>query len=312
MALEHIATLGRKAPELGTFTTLFTPDGYNPKADKGRAKGYATAVLYLAPSDVSGLNVCQFASPGCKASCLYSAGRGGFDPEVPAARIARTNHFRWNRVAFKDRMVAESAQHIRKARAQTRYAQKTGRAPMIPAIRPNGTSDLPWEKIRMNDGRTIFEHFSDVQFYDYTKNPNRALAHARGEMPANYHLTFSLSETNELDALNVLRAGGNVAVVFNVKAKSGKRPAGALPAIWHGYRVVDGDTDDLRFLDPRNVVVGLRAKGKAKKDTSGFVVQPDSPACRAICQTGVEGCSTDTFYDTRLPVAARAAWRRAA
>jgi hypothetical protein len=128
----------------------------------------------------------------------------------------------------------------------------------------------------MNDGRTIFAHFPDVQFYDYTKHEDRVIKHARGLMPANYHLTFSRSETNEDACLRVLAAGGNVAVVFAVS--SHKRRDGTLaplPATWHGYRVVDGDEDDLRFLDPAGVVVGLRAKGrKAPKDTSGFVVHP--------------------------------------
>lgn len=256
--------------DIGTFTDLLTRDGYNPKTDKGHARNYATAVLYLAPSDASGvLNVCQFASLGCKSGCLYSAGRGGFDPEVPAARINRTRLFRFSRFAFNERLVREIDRHLEKAASRG----------MRPCVRLNGTSDLPWEKLRLNDGRTVLETYPDVQFYDYTKNVRRALANAAGEHPSNYHLTFSRSETNEDDCVRVLRAGGNVAVVFNARTKHSRRPADPLPETWHGYRVIDADTDDLRFLDPANVIAGLRAKGPAKSDTFGFVVDIRSAAC---------------------------------
>jgi len=106
----------------------------------------------------------------------------------------------------------------------------------------------------------IMEAFSTVQFYDYTKHRNRR------DLPSNYHLTFSRSEANNDAALEWLAAGGNVAVVFDTKKGQ------ALPETWNGYRVIDGDLTDLRFLDDKNVVVGLRAKGPARKDTSGFVV----------------------------------------
>jgi len=257
--------------DIGTVHDLLTPDGYNPKTDKGHLRNYATAVLYLAPSDASGvLNVCQYASDGCRDVCLYRAGRGGFDPEVPAARINRTRWFRFARFAFNARLVREIQSHIDRAL----------RKGMTPCVRLNGTSDLPWEKLRLNDGRTVLETFPGVQFYDYTKNVRRALANAAGEHPANYHLTFSRSEVNEDDCVRVLAAGGNVAVVFNARTKHSRRPADPLPAYWHGYRVIDADTDDLRFLDPANVIAGLRAKGEsAKHDTSGFVVDVRDVAC---------------------------------
>lgn len=132
---------------------------------------------------------------------------------------------------------------------------------MIPAVRLNGTSDLPWENIRLN-GKNIMEHYPQVQFYDYTKSMARAMAHAAGIMPANYHITFSRSETNETAARGILKSGGNVSVVFS----------GGLPKRWAGREVIDGDKNDLRFLDPRGVVVGLIAKGPGRKDKSGFVV----------------------------------------
>jgi hypothetical protein len=98
----------------------------------------------------------------------------------------------------------------------------------------------------------------NILFYDYTKNPN----HIKKYINSNYKLTFSRSECNEATAIDVLNDGGNVAVVFSNE----------LPTEWNGYRVINGDETDLRYFDPINVVVGLKAKGDAKKDKSGFVV----------------------------------------
>lgn len=246
-------------PETYGFTTVLTPQGYNPKTRKGRARGYSTAILHLTPSDFSGLNVCQFASPGCRAGCLHLAGhagiikRGQTTNNIIQARLKRTKLFRYNRFAFGRLLIEAITTHIRRAR-------KNG---LIPVVRLNGTSDLPWERL-LFEGQTILARFPEIQFYDYTKDPRRAIANARGEHPANYHLTFSRSEINDADCHEVLAAGGNVAVVF----------AKHLPDIWAGVRVVDADQDDLRFLDPRGVILGLKAKGRnGKRDTSGFVVR---------------------------------------
>jgi hypothetical protein len=138
---------------------------------------------------------------------------------------------------------------------------------LIPVFRLNGTSDLSWEKYEVNrDGklyRNIFAAFSEYQFYDYTKVLGRKVKDI-----ANYHLTFSEADNNALDTLNAIRAGMNVATVFGIKKNS------PMPKMWNGLPVFNGDDSDLRFLDPKNVVVGLYAKGKAKKDTSGFVKYP--------------------------------------
>ena len=134
---------------------------------------------------------------------------------------------------------------------------------LTPCFRLNLTSDLPWEKILFN-GKNVFDLFPSVQFYDYTKYVSRMSLFLAGELPSNYHLTFSRSESNETLVDAVLASGGNVAVVFR----------GQLPSTWKGKRVVSGDESDLRFNDPQNVIVGLVEKGKAKKDASGFVVEP--------------------------------------
>lgn len=261
-------------PPTYRYTSLLTPPGYNPKADKGRARNYESTVMYLAPATLSGREVCGDRSIGCTDSCLFAAGRGGFDPEVSAARLQRTNALFEQRAGFFLDLVAEIESFVRRASAKGR----------TPCVRLNGTSDLPWERMPFvaTDGTrysSILEYFPTVQFYDYTKNAGRAISNAMGIHPANYHLTFSRSESNERKCLDVLAAGGNVAVVFSTATKHGKKAAAELPAEWNGYRVIDADTDDLRFLDPRGgVVAGLRAKGPAKKDTSGFVVQVSARA----------------------------------
>lgn len=265
---------GLKTKEQFGFTSLITPEGYAPKTDKGRARGYSTAIMYFAPADLSGYDVCQYRSAGCTAACLNTAGHGGIPKavdmaglnDVQRARVARTRLFFLNRYLFNKLLVIELTQHIQKAR-------ESG---MVPCVRLNGTSDLPWERLRLNDGRTILETFPDVQFYDYTKHPDRAMANARGDHPSNYHLTFSRSEVNATDCEEVLRAGGNVAAVFKI---CGCAPRGNCPhhmpesgLEYFGRTVVSGDNDDLRFLDARGVVVGLKAKGLARIDHSGFVV----------------------------------------
>jgi hypothetical protein len=133
-------------------------------------------------------------------------------------------------------------------------AEKKG---LIPVFRLNGTSDLSWEKYDVVDGKNIFQMFPEVQFYDYTKINNRKVKHI-----PNYHLTFSKADGNDMDVRIAMSNGMNVAVVFKKE----------LPDTYLGRKVINGDETDLRFLDEKSVIVGLKAKGKAKKDTSGFVV----------------------------------------
>lgn len=228
----------------------------NAKTSKGESMGYLTGILYLAPSDESGkINVCPHASIGCRDACLFFQGRGQFD-SVKSGRIRKTLEFAKNPKAFVEALALDIEALIRKAK----------REGLTPCIRLNGTSDLPWEKLGGEIGVSLMNRFPTVSFYDYTKNPARALAFARGEMPANYTIVFSRSECNGATALSLLEQGVNVAAVFATK-KGDK-----LPKTWGGRPVIDGDLTDLRFLDARGRVVGLRAKGTSRKDESGFVI----------------------------------------
>lgn len=218
----------------------------NAKTVKGQSKGYLTGILYLAPERVSGLiNVCPNASPACRAACLYSAGRGAFN-SVQKARTAKTVFYVKDRERFLSTLSENVASVIRKAKSKGMRA----------TVRLNGTSDIGWERY------SVIQAFKTTRFYDYTKNAQRMHAFLDGKLPSNYSLTFSRSESNEAECLSILQRKGNVAVVFRK----------TLPKTWQGYRVIDGDKNDLRFLDPKGVVVGLIAKGKAKADTTGFVV----------------------------------------
>jgi hypothetical protein len=223
----------------------------NAKIRKGEKIGFKTFGIHLAPASLSGFNVCKDASLGCIDSCLNTAGMGAFS-NVQLARIEKTRLFFKNKTIFLVILWEEVARAIRKASKQEMQA----------CFRLNLTSDLPWEKIKLN-GQSIFEAFPQVTFYDYTKSPERMTAFLAGEMPQNYHLTFSRSETNGAIAESILKSGGNVAMVFRK----------SLPSQYLGVKVVNGDETDLRFLDGAGKIVGLVEKGKAKKDESGFVIE---------------------------------------
>lgn len=236
---------------------LLTMGLSSAKLAKGQGeKGYVTAVLYLKPASSSnlGVNLCPAASTGCKAGCLNTAGRGadymvnadGINT-VQQARQARTELYIQDRTAFMTQLVGE-------IKAFQKKAIKQG---MLPAIRLNGTSDIDWSE--------IYKEFPEIQFYEYTKRPDMAMQ--LSQLP-NVSVTFSLSEVNERIAIRMLGKGINVAAVFGTKRGRD------LPASFHGFPIIDGDKTDNRFLDPvGGIVVGLRAKGKAIKDNSGFVRQ---------------------------------------
>jgi len=230
--------------------------GGDAKTPKGEKKGYLTGILYLAPNRMSGHQVCPFATKGCIATCLNTAGRGVYS-QVQQARLRKTQYFFEHREKFMRDLWNDIGALVYRA-----YHRG-----MHPAVRLNGTSDLPWEIIEHNNLDRDHLITSDVQFYDYTKNHKRYAAFLGRRFPPNYHLTFSRSESNMSDVKYFLSKGGTVAVVFSTK--KGRR----LPRSYIDFPVIDGDLNDLRFKDPESVVVGLRAKGKARHDTSGFVVQ---------------------------------------
>jgi hypothetical protein len=214
----------------------------NPKIQKGTKMGYLSFILHLAPSTLSGKNTCPKATAGCIAACLNTAGRGGMFKKgentnmIQKARIRKTELFFNDRATFMEQLEAD----IRKG---IKMAATLG---LMPAFRLNGTSDLSVEKWG------IIEKFPTVQFYDYTKVLGRKVSH----LP-NYHLTFSKADGNDADVARALELGMNVAAVYD------ELPEGMFSA----------DETDLRFLDPKVGMIGLKAKGRAKKDYSGFVIR---------------------------------------
>jgi hypothetical protein len=222
------------------------------KTVKGQKLNYLTGILYLTPDH----ELCPHAAlAGCMAPCLRTAGRGAFD-SVQAARDAKTAFWRQHREAFMLSFAADVWTLV----------QRAERLGMIPLVRPNGTSDIPWENIPVIDGKNLFQLFPDVQFYDYTKHPSRNLA---GKTANNYDLTYSFSGiTPKAISLKGLSNPWNrrVAVVFSRRED--------IPATFRGWPVVDGDDTDVRHIEPERVVVALYAKGRAKKDTGGFVQRP--------------------------------------
>jgi len=235
----------------------------NPKTLKGMTQGYMTYILHLAPSTLSGHNTCPKATAGCIAACLNTAGRGGMFKKgentnvIQKARIRKTVFFYEERAGFFEWLVADIKLAIKQAAKQG----------LVPVFRLNGTSDISWEKYTVEvDGVAyinIFAAFPNVQFYDYTKVLGRKVNNI-----ANYHLTFSAADGNDADVMSAMTQGYNIAVVFGIKKGS------AMPETYKFMPVFNGDESDLRFLDPSNAVVGLYAKGTAKKDTSGFVKYP--------------------------------------
>ena len=217
----------------------------NAKTVKGQKKGYKTAILYLAPSTQSGFQVCPMASEGCKKACLYTAGHGAFS-NVQQGRINKTRWFMQDRQSFLTQLKKEISNHIKNC-------DKKG---YIPCVRLNGTSDISWENY------DIIQAFPNVQFYDYTKIYKRALKYVNGQYPSNYHITYSLNEDNKKEAFEILKLRGNISAVFRKY----------LPKEYKGYKVINADDTDLRFTDDNNVIAGLVAKGQAKKDYSGCVL----------------------------------------
>ena len=232
---------------------LLTVNG-NPKIVKGDKINdkYLSAIMHLSPINT---RICPYQDIAkCKEACLNTAGRGGIFKKgestntIQEARKRKTDLFLNDRDTFMSLLVKDIQAFVRKC-------ERLGKKP---CIRLNGTSDIQWELIPVDNYANIFDMFSDVQFYDYTKIPTRKVSSIK-----NYHLTWSYSEANDKYARLFEQVPYNKAVVFN----------GGLPRLFKGMKVIDGDTTDMRFLDKANRVIGLKAKGKARQDKSGFVIQ---------------------------------------
>ena len=226
---------------------LLSPGSTNAKTAKNEIK---TFILYLMPynQNSQGRNLCPHASKGCAAACLVSAGRGSFS-NVIKARVNKTELFIKNKLAFLNKLADEIVQETAKAK----------RGGYRVAFRLNGTSDVDFiymlKKYGFLDIETLQPH---AVFYDYTKNIQKAI---RYKGHPNYTVTFSRSESNSLNCETAIRHGINVAAVFN-----------ELPKVWRGVDVVDGDASDLQMLKYNGVILGLKAKGAARKDTTGFTI----------------------------------------
>jgi hypothetical protein len=228
---------------------LLTAPSSNPKVAKNEKVGVLASVLHLAPANLSGYEVCPGRSDGCTAACLHYAGNPMYFNVKTAARVRKTKQFFEDRDTFMAQLVKEVAALERKAKKEN----------MEPAVRLNGTSDIVWERKPIGDAPNIMSLFPDVQFYDYTKLPRDPEG-----LPDNYHLTVSLSESNQDKVDKAIAWGYNIAVVFENK----------LPETYLGLPVINGDEHDFRPVDPKGCIVGLVVKGpKGKTDDSGFVIR---------------------------------------
>ncbi len=224
------------------------------KIAKGEKIGIDTFVVYLAAGSSSGYNVCPGATVECLEGCLVNSGRVIMDVNgsIMRARIERTKAFYSDRIGFMAQLVKEISAAKRKAERRNHEF----------CVRINGTSDLS-PVIWKYEGKTLFELFPDVQFYDYSKVLNRAtLIHKFN----NYDLTFSYSGHNWNECLQAINSGVRVAVVFKVKKGQ------PLPATFRGLHVIDGDVTDYRPADPSACIVGLRFKKIKDKAAMQFVL----------------------------------------
>ena len=242
--------------------TILTNGERNAKLKKGITEKADVMLAHLLPHNKADMlmnrkvkrTICPFAIMAqCHEACLNTAGRGGIIKKgettntIEIARLRRTLLFLDDREKFLAQLHKEITAFVIKCKKNNKK----------PCVRLNGTSDIQYEH-ELYQGKNMFEHFPEVQFYDYTKIPTRKV----DNIP-NYHLTWSYSEANEKYAKMFDKVPNNKAVVFRDKD---------LPKMFRGVKVIDGDKTDMRFLDESNIVVGLKAKGKARKDYTGFVI----------------------------------------
>ena len=230
---------------------LLSQGNTNSKTAKNSLK---TFILYLSPYNLNskGINICPKASKGCAAACLYSAGRGAFS-NVQKARQNKTEYYLKDKQGFILNLSNQIMKQYSKA--------KKGNYKI--AFRLNGTSDIDFIYLLNKYANLDISTLQDFAiFYDYTKILGKAKKYLKHP---NYTVTFSRAEDNNEDANEAIKLGINVAAVFS----------GDLPQKYKGAKVLDGDASDLVMIYNKGIVLGLKAKGKAKKDASGFVINTD-------------------------------------
>ena len=236
----------------------------NAKTIKGLTKGWHTGIMYLAPEKLSGeANLCGHASEACAEACLNTSGLGGVYPSIQRARINKALYFIRERNEFMMQIDKEISELLKK------YGDNL-------CIRLNGTSDIPFNNIKLASGKNIIELYPDTQFYDYTKDYKKVI---NNSLP-NYHLTYSIDEraVSSWKGSQVLKSGKNIAIVVSVKLYNDLFPKNRADDYKNfitndkseSFELLNGDESDLRFLDRKGIVI-LKAKGKAKNDKSGFV-----------------------------------------
>ena len=219
------------------------------KMEKSQKYKYLSEILHLAPANIGGVNICPNASPECIKLCLNTSGRGQMTT-VQKSRLNKKFYFLADRLKFLNHLDREIK--LSYARARRKGFKYT--------VRLNGTSDLPFERYKLENGLNLMDNNPQVQFIDYTKVTNRL--DKKNKIPKNYSLTYSQAENNLKDVKQVLKTKYNIATVFRKK----------FPKKWLGRKVINGDISDLRHLeDGKKIIVGLIAKGKAIKNFNGFV-----------------------------------------
>lgn len=214
-------------------TSLLGAPTTNYKLNKGKRLIFG---LTLLPHEASGVNTCPFATPGCASACvLMTAGRGVMR-NVREGREAKTLFASEHPAEFLALLLHELGNVAKREDA---------------VVRLNVASDIRWEFV-------LPEAFDlDLAYYDYTKWPTDKRA-----PKDNYRIVYSRNERDgDAPAVNYLAQGGTTAVVF-----------ADIPLEWHGFPVISGDDHDDRTVEPEGTVIALKAKGSARKDTSGFVV----------------------------------------
>ena len=226
---------------------LLSKGNTNAKTSKNDQDTY---ILYLAPynQNSKGINICPKASKGCAAACLFTAGRGAFS-NVIKARQNKTEYYLQDKKAFINQLASELIKIDKKASKNTNQT----------LIRLNGTSDLDFIFLLKKYANFDISNYNNLHFYDYTKILGKVKKYSNNK---NYTLTFSRAEDNEQDIFQAVQYGANVSAVFK----------GTLPQTYKGIPVIDGDKTDNEMLKYKGYILGLKAKGKARTDKSGFVI----------------------------------------